>query len=627
MPSGTERNRTIDLAGQSKKVLETGKFRLLVAATAMLVAFSAIGVRLVDLTVVDPAAEPRFVRSAPSQQLVADRGDILDRNGIILATSLPATEATVRPKVLKAAGVDPTKAAAELAPILDKSEDWVFTRLTSARRFAYLHRSLTPRQHHAINALGIPGIEFLSAERRIYPQGRLASHLLGLTNVDGQGTAGLELAFNDRLASGREDLHLSLDIRIQAVLHDELSRHMDRFKAIGAAGLVMDVHTGEIISMVSLPDFDPNRRDWFGDPETVKQLMFNRATLGVYEMGSTFKLFTAAMALDAGTMSMADGYDATDPIRVARFTIRDFHPKQRWLSLPEIMVYSSNIGTAKMVLDIGVPTQQDYLNRLGLMQAARLELPERGVPLLPAKWREINAITIAYGHGISVSPVHVAKAVSALVNGGFKREATLLRQTPGSLPPGERVVSAETSAKVRDLMRLVALKGTGRNADKEAQGYRVGGKTGTADKLENGRYAKNKRISSFVGAFPMDNPRYVVLAVFDEPKGLKETLGYATGGWVAAPVVGRVINRMAPMVGLAPEWHIDERLDAMLPDEKSTPLKPSLTGPILPVRAEGQTGISPDFGAVTTPLEAEAFSPGMIRAVLDDLRDQQPGSD
>jgi len=306
------------------------------------------------------------------------------------------------------------------------------------------------------------------------------------------------------------------------------------------------VRSGEVLAMVSLPDFDLNSAG-----NASADARFNRASLSVYEMGSTFKAFTTAMALDAGTVKIGGGYDATKPIRVARFTIRDDHPKKRWLSVPEIFIYSSNIGAAKMALDVGGERQRDFLDRLGMLRKAALEMPEVGRPMSPARWRDINTMTVAFGHGIAVSPTQLASGVAALVNGGTRVEATLLAQSADKpRTPGPRVIKARTSSIMQRLMRLNVVRGTGKKAI--AAGYMVGGKTGTAEKAGAGGYRRKALLSSFVGAFPMNDPRYVVLAVIDEPKGTKATFGYATGGWTAAPVVGRVVSRIAPILGVTP---------------------------------------------------------------------------
>ena len=324
---------------------------------------------------------------------------------------------------------------------------------------------------------------------------------------------------------------------------------MSAYQAIGAAGLVMDVNTGEVIAMVSLPDFDPNSVSGGAGKER-----FNRVTQGVYELGSTFKTFTFAAALDKGVATLNDGYDATKPLHVARFTIRDDHPKARYMSLPEIFAYSSNIGTAQMALDLGTERQQAFLSDLGLLQPATIELPEVGSPLYPQTWRKVSTMTISYGHGIAVSPLQLASGISAMVNGGRLNAATVI-ENPDAWRTGKQVISQSTSRKIRQLLRLAVTKGTGGRSD--AVGYRVGGKTGTAEKAVAGGYDTRALISSFVGVFPMDDPRYVVFALLDEPHGTKETFGFRSGGWVAAPVVKNVVLRTAPLLGVAPKREDD----------------------------------------------------------------------
>jgi cell division protein FtsI (penicillin-binding protein 3) len=535
----------VHLEGVQARALEKGRNRLVVTGVVLTLAYALITWRLVDLTVLAPATEPRLSRATdegPARTTsTVGRANIVDRTGIVLATSLPTVSLYANPAdVLDAA--EATRRLAAVLPDLDR--DRLRAKLSTDGTFVWIKRNLTPKQHYKVNRLGLPGLYFQRAERRVYPHGREASHLLGLTDIDGRGLSGVEKNFDRRLRGGADDLALSIDIRIQAVLRHELSKSVTEFSARGAAGVVMDVNSGEVLGLVSLPDFDPNdTASAHGDAA------FNNATKGVYEMGSTFKLFTTAMALDSGTVDLDDGYDASKPIRISRFTISDYHAKNRWLSVPEILVYSSNIGAAKMALDVGAKAQQEYLRKFGLLDPATIELPEVGTPLKPVRWRDINAMTISYGHGIAVSPLQLASAVATLVNGGIRRPTTALRSGK-SAPAGERVLSDETSRHMRDLMRLVVRHGTGRNA--EARGYLVGGKTGTAEKLGAGGYRHGNLISSFVGVFPTSAPRYVVLAVIDEPKGTTRTHGYATGGWVAAPVVGRVVARMAPLVGLSP---------------------------------------------------------------------------
>ncbi len=541
--SSTEDRRQID--GVRKQALETGRNRLLVAGVVITLAFGVIASRLVDLTVLNAGNEPRVAQTETTSEGMLGRGDIMDRNGILLATSLPTASLYADPKGV----LDADEAAHKIASVLTELDPGdLAVKMRSKGRFVWLARNLTPQQHFQINRLGIPGLAFQEGERRVYPHGRMAAHVLGLTNVDGLGVAGIEKQYDRELRSGSGAIELSLDLRIQAILQEELASTIDEFSAIGGAGAIMDVQTGELIAMASLPDFDPNMPN-----EIVGEAGFNRATKGVYEMGSTFKLFTAAMALDMGTVTMKSGYDATKPIRIARFNISDYHPENRWLSVPEIILHSSNIGAAKMAIDVGSDGQQDYLRRLGLLDAPKLELPEIGGPLLPSPWRPINTMTISYGHGIAVSPVQLINGIASLVNGGIRRPATLMK-TKGAAPLGRRVMSEETSMQMRRLMRLVVTSGTGRKA--ESPGYLLGGKTGTADKQRGNGYAKSARIASFAGAFPMNDPRYAVLVLIDEPHGTKKTFNYATGGWVAAPAVGRIVRRMGPVVGIAPAMNL-----------------------------------------------------------------------
>ena len=528
--------------GGGAQALETGRTRLLVAGMVFALAFIVIGWRLVDIAAFSPGGEPRIAATPPAPAFESGRADIVDRNGVVLATSLPTASLYANPRQVR----DPAGAAARLVRALpDLSRTEIRAKLSTDRGFIWLKRNLTPREQYRVNRLGIPGLYFEREERRFYPHGRLTAHSIGFTDVDNKGLAGVERSFDAVLRGRAEPLTLSLDLRVQHVLARELAAAMTEFAAIGAAGLVMDAATGEVLAMVSLPDFDPNR------PGTAApEARFNRASLGLYEMGSVFKIFTVAMALDEGVVTLDDGYDASKPIRIARFTIHDFHAKNRWLSVPEIFMYSSNIGAARMAMDTGTAVQQAFLGRLGLTRPADIELAEVGRPMVPSPWREINTVTIAYGHGLAVSPVQMASAVVAVVNGGEFRPATLIKHAEGERPAGTRIMSRDTSLKMRRLLRLVVRRGTGRQAN--AEGYRVGGKTGTADKLIGGRYARDARIASFAAAFPMNDPRYVIFAMVDEPKGIARTHGYATGGWVAAPIVRRVVERIGPILGVEP---------------------------------------------------------------------------
>jgi cell division protein FtsI (penicillin-binding protein 3) len=558
---------TLRLEGAVKEASDTCRGRMFFLAIAFCAAFVVVGGRLVEVMAMQASDGP-MAQSTTAAPL--GRADIVDRNGLLLATNLPTASLYAEPRRV----IDPVEAANHLIGVLPELDrDDLIAKLSTERGFVWVQRNLTPRQQADIHALGIPGIAFMREERRVYPQGGLTAHVVGFTDIDRQGLAGIEAHFDSELqsraAEDDEPLELSIDLRFQQIVREELAAAIEKFSAIGGAGLILDVRTGEVVAMVSLPDFDANR-PMGGDPDA----LFNRATLGVYEIGSIFKVFTAAMALDAGVVNMTSGYDASNPIQIARFTIRDYKPKNRWLSLPEILVYSSNIGAAKMALDVGAEGQQAFLRRIGLLSETQVEMPERGQPMYPATWREINTMTIGFGHGIAVTPVQAAAAFAAMVNGGTLYQPTLLRWNSDDPRPGVQVISRETSDKIRLLTHLVVLYGSGRNA--QVPGYLIGGKTGTAEKLDSrGGYNEDRLLSSFMGAFPIDDPRYVVMVMVDEPNGIPETYGYATAGWVAAPTAGNIIARIGPLAGIAPrnnrlpelppaEGDADEQLEAIL---------------------------------------------------------------
>jgi cell division protein FtsI (penicillin-binding protein 3) len=539
-PASLEFTDPVQLQGVQAQALNTSRNRLIVTGALLALAFIVIAGRLVELAL-SQEPEPKFTaRISETPKPPKVRANIADRNGILLATSLPTAALYANPNHV----LDAKLAAKRLAKVLPElDEETLAKKLSGKNTFVWLHRNLTPDRQFKVNALGVPGLYFQSMERRVYPHGALAAHVLGVTDIDGNGLSGVEKQFDGQLTGGDSTFGLSLDIRVQAMFRDELLRQQNKFSAIGAVGVLMDVRNGEVISLVSLPDFDPNN-----PVSAAGDAGFNRATKGVYEMGSTFKLFTAAMALDAGVTKITSRFDATKPIRIHGHTISDYHAENRWLTVTEILVHSSNIGAAKMAMKVGTARQKKYLRSFGLTRAAGIELPEVGTPLTPDRWRDINTMTIAYGHGIAVSPLQLTSAVTALVNGGYRVRPTIIK---GSSPEsGDRVLKAATSKKMRHLMRMVVTEGTGRKAD--AEGFLLGGKTGTADKPGRGGYLGRRVISSFVAAFPFDRPRYAILALFDEPKGLKETFGYATGGWVAAPVVKRVVQRLSPLLGLRP---------------------------------------------------------------------------
>jgi cell division protein FtsI (penicillin-binding protein 3) len=533
--------------GTQSRLLGQSKARLFVVIAVFMIGYMAISLRLIDLTLLRQTAAEKMAENAesPAKPAVAAyslRGTIKDRNGELMATSLSMASVYADALLVE----NPKDVAAELAALLpDEKESDIAEKLASKRRFVWIARNITPRQQYAINALGHPGIGFKEESKRIYPHGRLTSHVLGYTDVDGKGIAGVEKQHDALLTEGEDDLTLSIDLRIQHLMHRELSAAMKKFSAKAGIGMVMDVNNGEIIAMVSLPDFDPYHAGAADD-----DARFNRATLGVYEMGSTFKIFPLAAALDSGDITFNTTIDATEPIKFGRFRISDYHAKKRPLSVPEIFIYSSNIGTARIAQALGEDGLKDFYGKLGFFDRAPVDLPERGLPLYPKPWRDINTLTASYGHGIAVSPVHLMRAAAALVNGGILIAPHLTPQK-GDTPKGSRVIKAATTAKIRQLMELVVADGTGSKA--RVEGYAVGGKTGTADKTKGRGYSKDARLSSFIGVYPIDAPRYAVLAILDEPQGIKETYNYATGGWTAAPVVGRVIEQMAPLYQIAPE--------------------------------------------------------------------------
>ncbi|MGE3627548.1 MAG: peptidoglycan D,D-transpeptidase FtsI family protein, partial [Hyphomicrobiales bacterium] len=429
-------------------------------------------------------------------------------------------------------------------------------RLRGEGKFGWVARELTPRQQEMVHELGLPGFDIMQEPHRVYPAGHTASQVLGFVDVDNRGLAGIETWIDRsplslKVGDGKGDLAgqvvLSLDIGVQYALRSELEDAMRRYRAKAAAGVVMDVHSGEVLGIASLPDYDPNRRE-----QAIDKNRMNRMTSGVYELGSVFKVLTVAGALDSGAATLDKTYDATQPIQVSSFTINDFHAKKRVLTVPEVFIYSSNIGSAKMAMDMGAERHKAFLARMGLLKPIRTEIGETASPIVPQNWRSLNSMTTAFGHGVSVTPLQFTAAAAALVNGGFMVEPTFLKRSRGEARlRAERVVSQRTSDQVRYLMRLNVTNGSGRRA--EAEGYRVGGKTGTAEKVVNGRYSKSARLNSFLATFPVDAPEYVVFVMLDEPQAVEETGGEATAGLNAAPTVRRIIERSAPLLGVLPE--------------------------------------------------------------------------
>ena len=521
--------------------LEQSRYRLMVTAAVVTTVFTAISVKLAMATMFAGGGEPRQHVALEVDNTTTNRADIIDRNGNLLATSLVTQSLYADPKLVSR----PEEAAQKLVSVLPELDyKDVLGKLVGDRRFVWLKRNLTPKQQAAVHRLGIPGIAFEREERRFYPAGPLTSHVVGFTGIDNNGLAGMEQGFNKRLTEDPgTPVQLSIDLRLQHVLKKELAATVQEFSAIGAAGIVFDVRNGEVLAMVSLPDFDP--QDPTGlNPDT----LFNRATLGVYEMGSTFKIFNSALAFDSGKIRVSDMFDAAHPIKIGRFTINDYHNLHRALTVAEVFQHSSNLGSVRMVQQVGVAAQKAFMTKMGFTKPTGLELPESGWPLVPNPWREVNSYTISFGHGISVSPMHTVAAAASVINGGLFHKPTLLKRKPGDEIPTEQVVSRQTSDMMRRMFRFVVTEGTGKSA--EVKGYVVGGKTGTADKQKGRHYQKNSRMSSFLGAFPMNDPRYIVYVLVDEPKATAKTYGYATGGWVAAPAVGRIVKQIGPLLNV-----------------------------------------------------------------------------
>ncbi|MEM8749112.1 MAG: penicillin-binding protein 2 [Pseudomonadota bacterium] len=538
-----------DLFGQTRD-------RLVVVMCGVAAMFIIIQARLVYLGAnppVDPSA-----RKGANMALAAQRPRILDRNGQVMALDIQMQSLFAEPRAID----NPEEIYESLITVLPELDyKTTMRRLKSGQGFVWLKREITPRQQADILALGLPGVGFRGERKRYYPGAETASHILGHTNIDNQGIAGVEKHLDDTwlkelhssgfaLKKALKPVRLSVDLRVQHFVREALSEAMDKYRAIAAAGVVLDVHTGEIVAMSSLPDYNPNN-----PVDALKKDRLNRMSAGVFEMGSTFKTFTTAMALDSGKVGLGSRFDARKPLRIGRFTINDFHGKRRVLSVPEVFIYSSNIGTAKMADVVGIDGHRAFLKRMGLLdKMSGLELPEIARPTEPKTWKKVNSITISYGHGVSTTPLQTAVAAAALVNGGKLLEPTLFPRTAREARrKATQVIEPETSDKMRYLMRLNVLQGSGKRA--EVPGFLVGGKTGTAEKVVNGRYSNAKRFNAFLATFPVNDPRYIVLVIIDEPKPEKGKR-YATAGMNAAPVVGKIVSRAAPLLNVAPDFRV-----------------------------------------------------------------------
>ena len=537
-------------ARAERAYLARSRYRFRLAVLAFALGFLLIGGRLVALGF---AAVGQGGGALLDISSTIHRPDIVDRSGRLLATDIKGATLYADPAKV----IDIDELAEQVTSVLpDVNSKDLRARLRAGRRFVRIKRELTPKQQAEIHELGLPGLGFIDEYRRVYPMGPTASHVVGLVDVDNRGLGGIEKFIDDnpQLAmAGDEAVTISLDLGAQHVLREELTRAIATYRAKAAAGIVVDVHSGEVVALVSLPDYDPNRRE-----QALHKDRLNRINFGVYEMGSVFKVFTIAGVLDLGLASLRSSYDASSPIHYASFTISDFHGKNRRLSVPEVFIYSSNIGAAKMALHMGVDRHKSFLKKLGLMSRVPTELGETSTPIVPAHWQKLNTMTIAFGHGLSVTPLQVAAASLPLVNGGIAVTPTFLpRSREEGIGSGERVLKAQTSAAMLKMMRLNVLKGTAKRA--EAEGYRVGGKTGTAEKVVNGRYSTSALLTSFLAAFPTDAPEYFVLVMLDEPQRVAASNNHATAGVNAAPTAARIIERIAPILGVAPRLEQDQR--------------------------------------------------------------------
>src|SRR5271169_1247985 len=532
------------------------KARIGLAIVAFVAIYGVISLRLVMFA--QQAEGHGARRSVGADALATARPDILDRNGQILATDVKTPSLFAEPRKL----IDVDEAEELLTAVLpdiDASE--VRERLSSKKGFVWLKREITPQQQRDIHRLGIPGVGFLTENKRVYPNGPVVSHQLGHVNIDNQGIAGIEKWLDGQglaalhlagLATDRlqKSVELSLDLRVQFALRDELAKARDTFKAKAASGVILNVNTGEIVAMVSEPDYDPNNPREANDPTRI-----NRLTTGVYEMGSTFKVLTVVMALDSGKATLSSMFDASHPLSYGRFAIHDYEPMHRALSVPEIFTYSSNIGAARMALAVGVQGHQAFLKKMGQLDRLRTELPESAEPIVPKHWGELNTVTIAFGHGLSVAPLQAVMGIAATLNGGRLIPPTFFKRSEDDAKAlAKQVLKPETSRAIRYLMRLNAEKGTATKAN--VAGYYIGGKTGTAEKVVNGHYSKHKLLTDFMAVLPADKPKYLMMIMLDEPQPTPETHGFATAGWNAAPTAAKVISRIAPLLDLDPRFDL-----------------------------------------------------------------------
>jgi cell division protein FtsI (penicillin-binding protein 3) len=525
--------------------------RIALAMAGFTAAYLVIGGRLVWLA--STATDQTITASVAG--LTTARPDIIDATGTVLATDIRIASLYAEPNRIP----DADEAIAKLTTVLpDMPLEELERKIHSKAGFVWLKRQITPKQEGEVRALGIPGVGFRTEHRRVYPKGDLASHIHGIVNIDNQGLTGLERQIDTAGLGALRDLgmasdgklepvRLSINAEVQHVVIDEMRKAKDLYRAIAAGAVILNAKTGEVVAMVSLPDFDPNKPVDINDKDRL-----NRMSAGLFEMGSTFKVFTTAMAIDSGRVWLDNKFDARSPIRIGGHTIGDFHGKKRVLTTEEVFIYSSNIGTAKMADSVGVDGHREFFTRIGLLTKLDTEIPEVAVPTQPAEWKKINSITISFGHGVSTTPLQTAVSAAAVLNGGKLIPPTFYPRTEAEADAlAVQVMHPETSTAMRYLFRSNVENGSGKRA--EVPGYFIGGKTGTAEKVVRGRYSSDKRFNAFLSGFPIDNPQYVVLTILDEPKPI-EGQGAATSGLNAAPTAGAIVKRIAPLLGVQPDF-------------------------------------------------------------------------
>ncbi len=562
----THSQAPIALEGGRKTRKNLTQTRIRLAIVGLVLVFGVIGARLVQLGGI---RESEATSGRARDVITASRPPLLDRNGRELAMDIQVPSLFASPRQI----IDVDEAVEKLHGVLPELDvNWLRDKLDGDEGFVWIKREMSQADRDKVFNLGIPGLGFRTESRRYYPGGNTASHVLGTVNVDNQGISGIEKYLDGAevkvlqelgLARGRalEPVTLTLDLRVQNAMHAELVDAMERYQAIAAAGVLLNARTGEILGLVSLPDFDPNV-----PASALQEGRLNRITAGTFELGSTFKTVTLAGALDAGAVRLTDQFDATKPIRFGRFSIGDFHGKRRMLSLPEVYKFSSNIGTIKIMQALGKDRFREFLNRVGFDDPLTVELPETKRSSIAPTFSDVAAATAAFGHGLTITPLHMAAAMAAFVNGGTLVPPTLFPRTMGeAMALGRRIISPRTSEYVRYLMRLNALEGSGRRMNAIADGYLAGGKTGTADKVVDGRYDSTRNLAVFASGFPLTDPQYVMVVLVDEPKRETPQSG-RTAAWNAGEVTGRIIHRIAPLLGVMPDFSESSEL-SLVPSE------------------------------------------------------------